>query len=487
MIRVFSCLQRHPSSGVLYFRRSVPVRLRPVLGRAEIKRSLGTCDKKVALPVAMRLNMEVDELFSRLEKGDMRTKPKGRKAKPKDDNFISKIVFNELTLPSGAKAKGIVIDTGNDAKDAAIAKELLGGIVGTAPAATPSPAVESAKLDKVAAKYRAEKMKEGSWREKTAADHEAVHSLLIQVLGNVDVSTIGHPQARRFKEVLLSLPSNMGKGAYAGKSVRQLLQMNIPDSALMHPRTVNLKLQLASSLFLWATRHGYCPLNPFEALKLRLQSKVSEERAIFDAVDLKAIFSPERFTPEKIRKPFQYWCTLLALYTGARAQELAQLRVQDVFEAEPGLWAICIAKDAGKLKTTASQREIPLHPVIIQRGFLGYVERTKAAGHERLFPEAWDTGNGPGDKLSRWFANYRKTLGIGRTKKGDGRPNKCFHSFRHCFADGLKQAGVDPLKIAQLMGHTDPNISTGRYGKAFPLPALYEVVCLLDFPEVGGQ
>jgi integrase len=428
----------------------------------------------------MRLNAEVDRLFSRLESGDMQ-KPKGRKAKQEDDGgFISKIVFDELVLPTGAKAKGVVIDTGDDAKDAAIAGQLLGSIADTKPA-TPSPAVDAASLATVAKKYKAEKVTEGSWREKTAAEHEALYDLLIQIVGNVDVSTIGHQQARRFKEVLLSLPANMGKGIYAGKSVRQLLQMNIPDTAKMHRRTVNEKIQRVSSLFGWAVRHGYTAVNPFEGLKMRLSSQASEERAVFDADDLRLIFDPVRFSVEKLRKPFKYWCPLLALYTGARAQEIAQLRVLDVFEAEPGLWAIRIAKDAGKLKTVASQREIPLHPAIIQRGFLGYVERTRAAGHERLFPEAWDTGNGPGDKLSRWFAVYRKNLKIGSLKKGDGMPVKCFHSFRHCFADGLKQAGADPLKIAQLMGHADGSITTGRYGKAFPLPVLYEVVCLLDF------
>ena len=139
MIRIFSCLQRYPSSGVLYFRRSVPARLRPILGRAEIKRSLNTCDKKVALPLAMRLNIEVDELFLQLETGGME-KPKGRKAKPKDDGGISKIVFDELTLPVGVKVKGVVIDTGDADKDEAIMHGLLGGIQGTKPA-TPSQVV----------------------------------------------------------------------------------------------------------------------------------------------------------------------------------------------------------------------------------------------------------------------------------------------------------------------------------------------------------
>lgn len=483
MIRAFSFLQRDPHSGLLSFRLRVPGHLQSIVGKTEIKRSLRTADKRLAIPVAYRLYVELIDYFKRLENGEPMRKPTRRKAKQKDDGGISKIVFDELVLPTGAKAKGVVIDTGDADKDEAIMHGLLGSIQGTVSAATAATAKDAAggKLLKVAEKYRAEKVTEGSWTQKTNDEHKALHELVSQILGNVDIASIGHKEARTFKEILLQLPSNMGKGRFAGKSVRQLLGMNIPDSARMHPRTVNEKIQRVSSLFGWAVRHGYATVNVFEGLKMRLQSKASEERAVFDADDLRAIFAPERFSPEKLRKPFMHWCPLLALFTGGRAQELAQLRVQDVFEAEPGLWAIRIAKEAGRLKTVASQREIPLHPAVIQRGFLEYLERIRAAGHERLFPEAWDTENGPGDKLSRWFAVYRKNLGIGSLKKGDGQPVKCFHSFRHCFGDGLKQTGVDPLQIGQLMGHSDPNISTGRYGKSFPLPVLYEAVCLLNF------
>jgi integrase len=479
MIRAFSFLQRDPQSGLLHFRLRVPGHLQNIVGKTEIKRSLRTADKRVAMPVAFRLYCELTDYFKRLGSGEPMRKPTKRKAKQDADGFISKITFDEIELPTGTKAKGITIDTGNDKKDVALAKELLGVIVATTPAAT-APAVDSAKLLKVAEKYRAEKIAEGSWTPKTHDEHQALHELISRVTGNIDIGAIGHKEARQFKETLLSLPANMGKGSYAGKSVRQLLSMNIPDNARMHPRTVNEKLQRASSLFGWAVRHGYTAVNPFERLKLRLSGRASEERAVFDDDDLRTIFDPVRFSLEKLRKPFQYWCPLLALYTGARAQELAQLRVVDVIERD-GIWAIFISKEAGKLKTKASHREIPLHPAIIERGFLEYVERIRAAGHERLFPEAWDTQNGPGDKLSRWFAVYRKSLKIGSLKKGDGLPVKCLHSFRHCFINGLKQAGADTLKIKQLSGHDDPDIATGRYGKGYPLQPIYEVVCLLNF------
>lgn len=61
------------------------------------------------------------------------------------------------------------------------------------------------------------------------------------------------------------------------------------------------------------------------------------------------------------------------------------------------------------------------------------------------------------------------------------RHKKDFHSFRHTFADGLKQADVADVKLYQLMGHSvEKNLSLGRYGKHFPAPELLEAVRLLD-------
>ena len=474
MIRVSSFLQRHPESGLLYFRLSIPPRYRAAIGRTEIKRSLGTHDKRLALPAAMQLYCEVQQLFNQLDTGA--TMPTKRRKKDTSSSTMSKITLAEIVLPGGGKARNVVIDTGDDVRDAEVAVKLLGGLP-AAPVAVPASMGDSVKLAVAAKKYRAEKVAEGSWVDSTVAEHEALHNLLIQFLGNPDVSTVTHKHAREVKDALLALPANMGKGKYAGKGVRQLLKMNVPSSARQSIRTVNEKITRAGSFFQWCVRHGYAPLNPFEGLKMKVSVRASEERAAFDADDLQAIFAPL----DAMRKPFMLWCPWLALFTGGRATEIAQLRVVDVFEVD-GVPAIRIDDDAGRLKTLASRREVPLHPALVQKGFLEYVAGIKAAGHDKLFPDVWGNLNGPGDRLSRWFAVFRKNLKIGSMKKGDGKPVKCFHSFRHNFADGLKQAGVDGLIIAQLMGHVDASMSTGRYGKSYPLTTLNEAVCRLAFP-----
>ena len=468
-MRAFPFLFRHPASGLLYFRLSVPPQYRAALGKTELKRSLRTYDKRIAVTIAARLYLEAQQLFSELDQGE---------TMKRHNADIQRITIGEITTPSGITAKDVTIDTGDHDRDTELARKLIGGTSPTVNVPAPSTA-DSIKLADALKKYRAEKQREGSWADSTLVEHEALHHLLVQVIGNPDISTITHKQAREFKEILLQLPSNMTKGRYKGKSVKQLLAMSIPDESRMAPRTVNERLQRLSSFFLWSVRHGYCSVNVFDGLKLRISKRASEERAVFDNADLQTLFDRQHFNRDRL-KPFQYWCTLLALFTGGRAGEIAQLRTCDVFEQD-GIHAIRITDEAGRLKTLSSRREIPIHPALIENGFLEYVASIRADGHEQLFPDAHGNVNGAGDRVSRWFAHYRKRLGVGPAKKGDG-PSKCFHSFRHCVANGLKQAGVEQLTISQILGHGDQHMSTGRYGKDYQLPTLHEALCKLSFP-----
>ena len=44
---------------------------------------------------------------------------------------------------------------------------------------------------------------------------------------------------------------------------------------------------------------------------------------------------------------------------------------------------------------------------------------------------------------------------------------KNFHSFRHTVSDHLKQKGIEPHFVNELLGHTTGNIDLERYGKGY--------------------
>jgi integrase len=65
----------------------------------------------------------------------------------------------------------------------------------------------------------------------------------------------------------------------------------------------------------------------------------------------------------------------LCAYTGARVNEISQLRREDIFQVE-NLWCIRISPEAGTAKD-AKERVVPLHPHLIEQGFAKFAQATK--------------------------------------------------------------------------------------------------------------
>ena len=86
------------------------------------------------------------------------------------------------------------------------------------------------------------------------------------------------------------------------------------------------------------------------------------------------------------------------------------------------------------------------------------------------------TKNGYGDRVSKWFGRWRRRHGV--TSK-----RKVLHSLRNTVATRLKYAGVEEFAIAEVVGHENPNITTGRYGARLDVGRLAEVVAKLNYGD----
>ena len=70
---------------------------------------------------------------------------------------------------------------------------------------------------------------------------------------------------------------------------------------------------------------------------------------------------------------------------------------------------------------------------------------------------------------SKRFGKFKREIGI--------KDNQLtFHSFRHTFANELKQVDVSEHLIAQLIGHSNSSITMSRYGKEYEVDKLSEAV-----------
>ncbi|MGA9851660.1 MAG: site-specific integrase [Gammaproteobacteria bacterium] len=357
----------------------------------------------------------------------------------------------------------------------------------TQPASSPAPEViaddeESILLSKLIDNYCEEKRREGSWTEKTAYSNQGMYDLLLKIVGDVPIKRLDAVAARRYKTILQKLPANLEKSPhYRDLPLHDVLAMKPKD--LMSVTTLNNHLTKVASLFGWAERNGYIERNYFANLTMRNPQRPDEARAAFTNEDLKKIFSTGQYKEHKFLHPHYYWLPLLGLHTGARLNELCQLQLSDVRQ-EDGVWVFDInGMGPGKhLKSKAARRLIPVHPKLLELGFLRFVEQLRAQGKTQLFPELRARRDGAGQSASLWFGRYRKSLGFYKQT-----PKKDFHSFRTTLINTLKQKGLSQPEVAALVGHSMDSITFDRYGKPYNPMLLLEVLKKVDFSNALGN
>ena len=233
----------------------------------------------------------------------------------------------------------------------------------------------------------------------------------------------------------------------------------------LHVTTVNKHVRRLSSLFAWCVHREWAAKNVFDKMALpKLKRRASDEKPALthgEVEKLLAALNPG--TDER------HWLPILALYTGARANELAALYLKDI-QTIDGVACLHFIEDSPdkKLKTANAERRVPLHDEVLKRGFMEYVQTMKEKSHERLFPY-WSCHpkNGVQHYSGRWYAKWRKTVGI----------EKDFHALRHTVETALRDARVPESEAAELCGHAKGDSqSYSRYAKPGHLANLRDTI-----------
>jgi integrase len=228
--------------------------------------------------------------------------------------------------------------------------------------------------------------------------------------------------------------------------------------------TFNRYLTYFNALYRWIlANNALITENPFEGLKVIEKKKnISDGRKAYTPAQLKELFKLADSYGNKDRR---YWLIMIGRYTGARMNEICQLKPQDIT-------AEVIHIRGAVLKTSNAKRSIPTHPKLIELGLLDWVG--KCAGN-RLFHQ-WNVVRGSySHAASRWFSrnNPSKSSVIGEKAEVD------FHSLRHTVATELKNAGVSSQYAAQILGHSNGNITYDRYGKDVNYKVLVNAIKVL--------
>lgn len=308
----------------------------------------------------------------------------------------------------------------------------------------------------------------------------AVHLFLDSAGKDLHASRIDKRAVRTWKSLLLDYPVKAAETTiFKGLSLVEIIEKN-KRSANPKPtiseKTVNRYLSGLGAFCDWLVANDYLDANPLTGMYLH---KDAHKITIvpFSTVELNTLFRSPLFigceNDDKWHVPgdhrigdHRYWLPLVAMFSGARPGEIAQLLVDDVrdLHGHPILHITREGDPDKSTKTRGSERVVPVHSELVKLGFLDYRDRMKAMGETRLFPGAQRNQRG------QMVADYSREFGRYLTRIGlkDGR-GLSLYSFRHGVADEFRRAGFLDEQFGPLLGHTSAT-TTGRYGVMQPGP-----------------
>lgn len=463
-----------------YFKRKVPADCRDLFGgQRQLWKSLGTDQLEKA---KVMLAVEVTEF-------DLAVARHRRERATRAAGVIP------LTRRRGASALDASTVVGDDLAGAAgpsvdvlraieAAFSQLRGLLGAPVAPAPAPSPEFAMRPQAAPKQvSASTSQRGriqptllhlfeDWKRKQTRPRTigAVQNAVLEfheLHGSLAVEAINRQHARDYRDALVE---------------RQLSE-----------GTIENRLGFLSTL----VRHGQTEMvehvlaNPFERIEIYGGQGVRtpKDRRAFDVGELNLVYASKLYTenarPQGQTAEAAYWAPLLGPFVGARIEEVAQLRIDDIQRVN-GSWClrICDLGDEQNVKNMGSFRRVPVHDTLIRLGFLKYVAEQARAGAERVFPSLsnQNTNRIWSNALGKWWNRYIDGLGL-------SDPRLDYHSFRYSFRQQCSLCGIENETRDALTGHWVGNSDSGRtYMKAenrqYPYPKLVAAMNLLRYEEL---
>lgn len=251
---------------------------------------------------------------------------------------------------------------------------------------------------------------------------------------------------------------------------------NNPDE-LLSKKTIKGYLISFKEFMRYAVKEEIIPgsLNEFVDSPIKVGDG---EREPFTTAELHKIFNIETYPDPHARdNQARFWVPLIALYHGCRLNEICQLDVNDIVQ-EKGIACISINNNAPdkSVKNNSSIRVIPIHPKLIDMGFLSYVQYQRKRRETKLFQTSKkQSRNGYAGPVQHWFARYLDKLNI------SGK-DKVFHSFRHTFETMAVEKKIPAEYQNAICGWTDQGIGQRIYGRKKDIMVMKEEISKIEYP-----
>ena len=350
-------------------------------------------------------------------------------------------------------------------------------------------------LKKYTEEYIKEKNIEMVWAKDALGNNKVIMKSLLYQFGDIDIATIERIHLLNYKNKLQHLPIKWGD-----VKNNKFNSYHTLDKIIMQNKTENIRtlsygtiskyIAVVKSFFEFCTLRGYIERNIAHKLPVK-QSKTSKqgERLPFTLAELEKLFSAPFYT-KKLEKNIEahierIFIPIIALYSGMRLNEISSLYIEDI-KQEHNIYFFDINDNEDKtLKNPQSQRRVPIHPKIIETGFLDFVHNLQSNSSGRLWINlkkqkkySDSDSNSNEGRYSKDISNWFRYINRKYITKD---PQKVFHSFRHNTIDCLMRQEIQEALVGKLVGHVHSTITYKIYGHGYIIKSLYETINTLEY------
>lgn len=313
------------------------------------------------------------------------------------------------------------------------------------------------------------------------------------------VRDISQEDLSSYKDHLDKLPDR-SELRFKTHDVRMAIELNSKRAQpypVIGSVTVNLKyLGPVRRLLGWLKSTGKIQHNPAEQIH-------SNKKEFETAKSKRFPMKPDqisRLFAETARSPVVsalYWLPPLMLFTGARINELAQLRTDDLrlYNGRLHLSVLCLEDEGNEnddkgrkrkqsdgnrsAKSPAAKRLIPVHNELLRMGFADFVSsrRKRRRVDCQMFDELKP------NRFGHWSAAISKRINRQIRKLGITNEALSAYSLRHNFYDACKSSKIANDVRKKFMGHQLEGMD-GVYGNPHPLEHESNEIDQLAFPDV---
>ena len=365
--------------------------------------------------------------------------------------------------------------------------------ISTAPNDLPYLPIAGGLLSSNAKTFFERKKIEGKKIKEIESDKRIVEEF-IEIIGDIDFSTITKNEVSHYIDVQTKLPPNRKKSPkYRDLTIKEVMKLELSQKEIQTPQNINKRITKLSVFGNWGVRQGLLITNPFSGMKFSVK-KQPHTRQPFTADELRKIFKPETYLKWTIHfsHPYRknrvsnqlpyYWIFLLGIFSGMRTNEMCQLRLIDI-KKQNNIWFIFIEdSEETKVKTENAIRKVPVHPQLIDLGFVDYVTTQKKSKRGRLFWELSEDRDGFASHVSRHY-NQRFLPTVGVWKKY----TKVLYCTRHTFINKLYSEKVDENVIKTLVGHEKEFTMKHYGGDPFTPERLLEEISRVSYSGINWK